>query len=186
MTTAAAGGAWRGVARGADLEDGHSPPAIARRWHLLGFMLLVAAGAYAVAVSLQLGLWRQASPGEGLFPFLAAVAMTVFAVAGLAGVLRARPTREPQPSDRGGDLRLTLLRVGAYLVGLVFYAATLDALGFAVSTIVVVIFILRFAERYAWGTTLGLAVATAAACHVLFVRWLGAILPTGFLWDRWF
>ena len=83
-----------------------------------------------------------------------------------------------------GDLRDTLLRVGAYLVGLVFYATTLDALGFIVSTIVVVLFILRFAEGYAWRTTLVLAIGTAAVCHVLFVRWLGAILPTGFLWDR--
>ena len=76
------------------------------------------------------------------------------------------------------------MRVGAYLVGLVFYATTLDALGFIVSTIVVVLFILRFAEGYSWRTTLVLAIGTAATCQVLFVRWLGAILPTGFLWDR--
>lgn len=163
------------------MEDGSSPPTVAKRWHVLGFVLLVAAGVYAVAVSLRLGLWRQNSPGEGLFPFLAAGSLTVFGLIGLAGVLRAPET----PSGAGtDDLRGTLLRVGAYLVGLVFYAGALDALGFIVSTILAVLFIMRFAERYAWRTTLALAVGTAAACHVLFVRWLGAILPTGYLWDR--
>jgi putative tricarboxylic transport membrane protein len=163
------------------VEDGSSPPAVAKRWHVLGFVLLVAAGAYAVAVALRLGLWRQNSPGEGLFPFLAAVSMTVFGLVGLAGVLRGQ---EASGQAAAADLRGTLLRVGAYLVGLVVYAGALDAFGFIVSTIVVVVFILRFAEGYSWRTTLALAVGTAAGCHVLFVRWLGAILPTGYLWDR--
>jgi hypothetical protein len=77
-------------------------------------------------------------------------------------------------------------RVSAYLVGLVFYAGALDALGFAASTIIVVVFILRFAERLTWRTTLAVAVGAAATCQILFVRWLGAILPTGTLWDRLF
>lgn len=163
------------------MEDGSSPPPVARHWHVLGFVLLVAVGLYAVIVALRLGLWRQNSPGEGLFPFLAASSMTVFGLVGLAGVLRA-----PDPAGGGepGDLRATLLRVGAYLAALVFYALTLDALGFIASTIIVVVFILRAAEGYSWRITLALAVGTAAVCHVLFVRWLGAILPTGYLWDR--
>ena len=57
------------------MEDFSSPPTVANRWHVAGFVLLVATGVYAVAVSLQLGLWRQNSPGEGLFPFLAAASI---------------------------------------------------------------------------------------------------------------
>ena len=56
----------------------------------------------------------------------------------------------------------------------------------AVSTVVTVVFILRFAERYAWTTTIALATGTAAGCHLLFVYWLQAILPTGYLWDNLF
>ena len=77
-----------------------------------------------------------------------------------------------------------MLRLGAYLAALIFYAAVLDALGFIVSTVLVVVFILRIAEGYGWRTTLAVAAGTAAGCHVLFVYWLGAILPAGFLWDR--
>ena len=158
-------------------------PAVARKWHVLGFVCLVAAGVYAIAASLALGLWRQSSPGEGLFPFIAATAVTAFSLAGLGGVLSTRHA----PSQTGNGehgLRTTVLRLGAYLAALVFYAAVLDALGFIVSTVLVVVFILRIAEGYGWRTTLGVAAGTAIGCQLLFVYWLGAILPTGFLWDR--
>jgi hypothetical protein len=32
--------------------------------------VLAGVGLVALAISLRLGLWRQSSPGEGLFPFL--------------------------------------------------------------------------------------------------------------------
>jgi hypothetical protein len=160
-------------------DEGATAPA-ARRWHVLGFVLLTAIGLYAVVVSLHLGLWRQGSPGEGLFPFMTAVAVTGFSLISLAGAWRSR---DVPPPDARGDLRASLLRIAIYVVGLVLYAATLDALGFAVSTIVAVVFILRFAERYAWLPTLALAVGTVAGCWLLFVYWLGAMLPTGSVWD---
>lgn len=167
------------------MEQSGQTPAGARKWHVLGFVLLAAAGAYAVAVSLVLGLWRQNSPGEGLFPFIASVAVTAFSLAGLAGVLSAR--HAPSPPDHGEHgLRTTLVRLCAYLAALIFYAAALDALGFIVSTVLVVVFILRIAEGYGWRMTLGIAVGTAVGCQLLFVYWLGAILPTGFLRDKIF
>jgi hypothetical protein len=149
---------------------------------VLGFVLLAGIGAYAVAVSLSLGLWRQNSPGEGLFPFITACAVTAFALAGLNG-LRA-PFPSPGHSQAGGQsLRATVWRLAAYLAALVFYAAALNWLGFSLSTILVVVFILRVAEGHRWPTTLIIAAGTAAGCHLLFVYWLGAILPTGSLWD---
>ncbi len=164
------------------MDNGEPQPAVARRWHVLGFVLLTGAGLYAVVVSLKLGLWRQNSPGEGLFPFITALAMTVFGVTSLAGLLRASAaTAAPAAGDARGS---AYLRVGLYLAGLVFYAGLLDALGFIVSTVLAVIFILRFAERYGWGMSALIAIGTAATCQLLFVRWLGAILPTGFVWDK--
>lgn len=167
------------------MEQGGQTPAVARKWHVLGFVLLAAAGVYAVAVSLALGLWRQNSPGEGLFPFIASLAVTVFSLAGLAGALSAH--HAPSPPDHGEHgLRTTVVRLCAYLAALIFYAAALDALGFIVSTVLVVLFILRIAEGYGWRMTLGIAVGTAVGCQLLFAYWLGAILPAGFLWDRMF
>jgi hypothetical protein len=168
------------------VDDGGQAAPVARKWHVLGLVLLAAAGAYAVVVSLMLGLWRQSSPGEGLFPFLTAGAVVTFSLAALAAML-LRSREAPIRSDAGNaDLPGVVWRVSTYLAGLAFYALALDALGFAASTIVVVVLILRLAEGYSWRVTLALAVGAAAGCQVLFVRWLGAMLPTGTLWDRLF
>ena len=162
------------------MEEGGQTPTVARKWHVLGFVLLTAAGVYALATSLALGLWRQNSPGEGLFPFITAAAITIFGLAGLAGAVRAPYA----PAQGQPALGPTVLRLAAYVGALIFYAATLDALGFIASTILVVVFILNVAEGYGWRTTSAIAVGTAAGCYIVFVYWLGAILPTGFLWDR--
>jgi len=164
------------------MADEGATETVGRRWRLLGYALLAAIGVYALAEAWRLGLWRQGSPGEGLFPFLTAIGMTGFAALCLATALREAGA--PAPVRPPGELRATLLRIAAYLAALLFYAVAFDPLGFIVSTIATVVFILRFAERYAWTTTIALAAGTAAGCHLVFVYWLQALLPTGYLWDN--
>ncbi len=163
-----------------------APPSLTppRAGVLIGLSLLLGVGLYGIVVALGLGLWRQNSPGEGLFPFLIAVAMVTFSALALTAALRERA--RTAPSAEVAFDRAKLLRVGAYLLALVFYAAAIDALGFIVATVITVAFIMRFAERYSWSATLALAAGTAIGCQILFVSWLGAILPTGALWDRLF
>jgi hypothetical protein len=164
------------------MTDQAETATIGKRWRVLGYALLAAIGLYGIGEAVRLGLWRQGSPGEGLFPFLTAIGMTAFAAVCLAAALRERDA----PVLASADLPARMLRIGAYLAALLFYAIALDPLGFAISTVATVVFILRYAERYAWTTTIALAVGTAAACHLLFVYWLQAILPTGYVWDTLF
>jgi hypothetical protein len=152
------------------------------RGRLIGHAVLAAVGLGALVISLRLGLWRQSSPGEGLFPFLTARVMVAFSAAGLAqDWVRLKGAQAEAASDRGG-----LLRVAAYVCALVFYAASLEVLGFIVATVITITFILRVAERYSWLATLALTAGTVIGCQVLFVLWLGAILPTGTLWANLF
>jgi Tripartite tricarboxylate transporter TctB family len=148
------------------------------RARLVAHAVLAGIGLIALAISLRLGLWRQSSPGEGLFPFLTALAMVTFSVAGL---VRDWLRREAAAARAGRD-RTGLIRVGAYLGALVFYAVSLEFLGFIVATALTITFILRVAERYPWAATLALTAGTVIGCQVLFVLWLGAMLPTGTLW----
>ena len=74
--------------------------------------------------------------------------------------------RPAQPDDGEQALRTTVVRLCAYLAALIFYAAALDALGFIVSTVLVVVFILRIAEGYGWRTTLAIAVGTVVGLSV--------------------
>ena len=159
-------------------EHGTGAAGAPRRGRLAGHVVLAAAGLVALAISLRLGLWRQSSPGEGLFPFLAALAMVAFSVAGL---VRDWMKRAAAPARTVSD-RTGVIRVGAYLGALVFYAVSLEFLGFIVATALTITFILRVAERYTWAATLALTAGTVIGCQVLFVLWLGAMLPTGTLW----
>ena len=153
-------------------------PAASPRARMIGHAVLATLGVLALATSLRLGLWRQNAPGEGLFPFLASLGMVAF---GAIGLLGDWTTRERVDARGAGD-RSGLSRVAAYLGALVFYAGTLEVLGFIVATAIAITFILRFAERYSWRATLGLTLGTIVGCQVLFVLWLGAMLPTGTLW----
>jgi hypothetical protein len=158
-------------------------PAASPRARLIGHAVLAAIALVALAISLRLGVWRQNSPGEGLFPFLTALAMLAFGTAGLARDWLAlkRAQDHPAATDRSG-----LTRVAAYLGALIFYAASLEFLGFIAASALTLVFILRVAERYRWLATLALTAGTVIGCQVLFVLWLGAILPTGTLWDHLF
>jgi Tripartite tricarboxylate transporter TctB family len=154
-------------------------PVASPRASLVGHAVLAAIGVVALVIALRLGLWRQNSPGEGLFPFLAALAMVAFSVAGL---VRDAVQLKAMQADAGAGERSGMLRVAAYLGALVFYAVSLEFLGFIVATAITVAFILRRAERYSWRATVALTAGTVAGCQLLFVLWLGAMLPTGTLW----
>ena len=159
-------------------------PVASPRGRLVGHALLAALGLVALAISLRLGLWRQNSPGEGLFPFLTALAVVAFGAAGLVADWARRTSAIAQ--ERPVADRRRVARVAAYLGALVFYAVSLEFLGFAVATAITVTFILRCAERYSWRATLALTAGTVIGCQLLFVLWLGAILPTGTLWASLF
>ena len=63
-----------------------------------------------------------------------------------------------------------------------FYAVSLEFLGFIAATAITITFILRFAERYPWARDARVDRRHLIGCQVLFVLWLGAMLPTGTLW----
>lgn len=159
-------------------DDGAASPAASRTGRLVGFAVLGAVGFYGLYVALRLGLWRGRSPGEGLFPFIAAASMLAFSAIGIATALADRRD-EPAQGESG-----QLWRMGAYVAALLFYALTLEHLGFIAATIISTAAILRFAERYSWAMTLIIAAVAAAACHLVFGIWLGAMLPVGTLWER--
>lgn len=164
------------------MSDAPAPPSsgagVSRKGQAVSLVLLAAVGIYATIFSWKIGLWRGSSPGEGLFPFLAALAVTVLSFIGLAG-LRFRSAAEAA----GGLERDAWRRLGCYLAALVFYGATLEALGFFVSTILSLTFILAVAERYTWRPTLALVAGTVVGSYLLFAVWLGVIFPDGTLWQ---
>jgi hypothetical protein len=64
-------------------------------------------------------------------------------------------------------------RVALMFAALAVYAAVLPWAGFLASTAVFALVLVRTLGTYSWLASLAVTVAVAAACHIVFARWLG-------------
>lgn len=131
------------------------------------------AAVLAVVAVLYLLLGRRypldslATPGPGIFPLAAGVALLAVAVWQFAAG-RSQPPREP--SSR----RPALLLMSVVLVA---YAAFLPVLGFALASFALVAIAARLMGLPGWWRPAALALGVTAVSLLLFARWLGVPLP---------
>jgi putative tricarboxylic transport membrane protein len=143
----------------------------------VGTVVLLCLGVACLAEGSRMGLWQGTTPRPGLFPASVSVALIALCVAELA--IDLRTASAASAADGGGALDGRRLR--AYIIALAFYAVSLEPLGYLLSTAVVFLFLLRFAEHMTWKVTLTITAAVLIICNVLFVRLLGVALPAGHL-----
>jgi hypothetical protein len=111
--------------------------------------------------------------------FWVGVVMTALSLATLVTALRRSPATEPA----GGLASLwqgTRWRLVPYVVVLLaLYAWLLPALGFFVTTLLLLLVLFATIDRQSWiAPPVGAVLATAAA-YIVFRRWLGTQLPAG-------
>jgi len=70
-------------------------------------------------------------------------------------------------------------KIALVLLSLLLYAYFLERLGFAVTTFVLLSFLLGWIERMHWTRSVGVASAAALACFAIFELWLKIRLPKG-------
>ncbi len=135
-------------------------------------LALIVVGLVGAARAHAYGLTSRGAPGDGLFPFIAAVGLIAFVGLGLAlDVLRRRA-----PAALGEGLRgLFLLTV---LVAV--YAVVLPKLGYVLTTAALLVAIAKLASRgLSWTRAGVVAAALAVGTFLLFTRGLGVPLPVG-------
>lgn len=144
---------------------------------MIGTLVLLCVGIGGLAEASRMGLWQGTTPAPGLFP--AAVSIALIALCAAALPIDRRTACSASAAGDPGALNGRRLR--AYLVGLGFYAFSLEPLGYLLSTAVVFLFLLRFAEHMTWKVTLTITGTVLIVCDVLFARLLGVTLPAGHL-----
>jgi hypothetical protein len=118
------------------------------------------------------------SPGSGLMPFLAGMAICVLASVGLiTATLRNDRKRKGHPLFEDVNWKRILLTLAA-LLGYLF---TLKPLGFFLCTTLFVAFSLRIIVPHRWGLAVGFSLLTSSICYAIFEVWLRAQLPKGLL-----
>jgi hypothetical protein len=140
-----------------------------RRDRLSAAGLAVLAAAYLAAASrYPLDTW--ATPGPGVFPLAAGIALLI--LAGGQALFSARgPDRAAEAAPRWAGK--PLLMIG--LLGL--YAASLSGLGFLAASFGLVILAARLMGAPGWMRPAMLALGVTIAAWVVFVIWLGVPLP---------
>jgi hypothetical protein len=128
------------------------------------------------AYSLRYDLGTLAAPESGLMPFLSGAAMAFLAGLGFVLGTRRRLRGEAwRPLFRAVAWWRSLLTLGA-LVGYLFLQTRL---GFTLTTVLFIGFLLRAIFPQRWTIVVATAVLTAAIAYLVFEAWLQAQLPMG-------
>jgi putative tricarboxylic transport membrane protein len=147
-----------------------------RAYQITGVVFLLLA-AFIARESLELKFYTNNGPGPGFFPFWLSMALGLLAV---LMILKAT-FREPEPMQEGFFAsRAGYLRAGAIVVALAVTTALLDVVGFPLTMLGAILFLLFALGRPSLIATLLVAAAGSFGCFYLFDRWLKVPLPTGF------
>lgn len=123
--------------------------------------------------SLKIGLGNFRAPRAGLFPFLVGSAITL-----LGGILYVEGRKQEKKTPLIGTRWKNLLLV---LGCLLFYATVLDWLGFAATTLLFMVLVLKTIEPQKWSVVLVIAVLSTSFTYLLFSLWLKIEFPRGIL-----
>lgn len=145
-----------------------SPRSAARRdqWSALG-LAAVALGYLLAGRGYPLD--TLATPGPGVVPLAAGVALLALAL----WQFLAAPRAAPDPADGGGRPRAPLIMAAV----LTLYAASLPRLGFPLTSFALVFVTARLMGLDGWWRPAALALGVTAVSRLLFGAWLGVPLP---------
>jgi hypothetical protein len=133
-------------------------------------------GLAAAQQSYDLGIFARHNIGSGFFPFVCGLA--------LAGLAAAEAVSAVRTSGNGQSFWLSAgqgrAAMGIFLV-LVIFVLTLDFVGFALASLLLVSGMMKFWGRYRAMPAVAAGLITAVIVHVVFENWLQMPLPKGIL-----
>jgi len=142
----------------------------ADRWIGLLFALF---SLYIGVESVRLGLGSYQQPGPGFISFCASVILGVLSLALVFLAFFGRTTERETWHNRG--------QIAMVFLAILGFTLLLERLGFLLTTLLLIWFLLKVVERRGWGFSVGVAVVVAGASYVVFDVWLSAQLPAGIL-----
>lgn len=147
-----------------------------RIYQIAAAIFFLAAGSVAVYAWLNLQYYTRLGPGPGFFPFWLAVGTALLALRMF--YTATFKEREPLPADfwptRQGWLRIT-----AILAGLWGAALAMEPLGFRLTMLVFLAFLMLVLARRGVLLSLAIAVVGSFGVYHLFVKGLQIVLPVG-------
>lgn len=133
----------------------------------------VAVGILVCYGATRLGLGSVTEPGSGFIFFWSGLILVLLSLMVLAESLRGS---EDTVQEMG---QMNWAKIALVLLSLLLYAFFLERLGFALTTFVLLSFLLGWIEGTNWARSLAVASAAVLACFAVFELWLKIRLPKG-------
>jgi len=149
-----------------------------RHWDQIASLMGIALGVLVAFSSLRYELGRWNEPGPGFMPLGAGMLLIALCVAyGVQSTLMRtddyRKRESPWPRENVGKL------VGV-LLALFIFSFLLPALGYLLSTSLLMIFLFRLVEPERWFITILKTVLSVLITYMIFEKWLMVQFPKGF------
>ena len=140
-------------------------------------LILTGLAAFVLLEAGRLSFGSMRVPRTAFFPVILATLLLILSLILLGRALRGAPTgRGPERIEAEG-----WYRIGATLATLVGFALALERLGFLLSTLLLMVLLLRAIESLSWPRVLAVALVTSLVAYALFGWLLGIPLPAGIL-----
>ena len=133
----------------------------------------VALGILVCYDAIRLGVGSATEPGSGFIFFWSGLILVVLSLMALAESLRDGAEANPETGA------MNWRKIAFVLLALLSYAFFLEKLGFALTTFVLMSFLLAMIEGKHWSKSIGVAGAAALGSYTIFELWLKIRLPHG-------
>ena len=147
--------------------------------YISGLVLLIFAVVLLFAAR-QLPLVGQFGPSSGFFPTLLSGLLVLVSLMIIIRAWRQNrhvKTSQKTPKILGPDKKKYFLYLGLFFAFSLFFAT----LGYTLSMVLFLGFILKYGEKQSWKTTFGVVIISGLVSYFLFVKFLSIPLPEGIL-----
>ncbi len=146
------------------------------RAQVAGGFVLFLGGAVTVVLSLGMPLGSLRMPGPGMFPMAMGALLML-----LSGIWTVRFIWQHEAAREGLFWGTSLKRVLPFVGAMALCVLLLDALGYLLTSFVLLLVLFGLTGSRAWALNFFLASGVAGVSYLVFVRWLQVPLPRGLL-----
>jgi putative tricarboxylic transport membrane protein len=150
-----------------------------RNYDLGSGLLCLFIGLGFVMGGVKMGLGPLNTPGAGFFPAVIGGIFSALSIALLIttfiGKIRAGE------KQRFWKEKNSWVKISLALLSLIFYMLFLESLGYIITTVIFVFFLLKFVGKKGWRISIVMAVLVSLSSYALFKMALGVSLPRGLM-----
>ena len=144
------------------------------------FLLLL--GFYLAFRSMQLSVWSRFGPDEGFIPLLVAfIIIGICLVIIIKSLSLTRERKREETSEKQKKEIGSLFKVSLYVVLIMLYGVLLEKVGFLITSALFLFIMLKYVEKLSWRMTTFVGLASIITSYLLFVYFLGVLLPRGLI-----